>query len=544
MRYLLFFPLLCLAQTQLPTARVGVTITEKKLTLSEAIETALANNLDIEIQRTTRDKAEQAIRAARGAFDPSFRFNPGYASNNTPTGSVLQGVDGKLNENTSTENFYYRQKTPWHGASVGVDFENGRTSTSNLFTSLNPYFNSRLLVTFSLPLLRNREIDQYRADIEIRSKSRDIAVKDFEVQVINVVALVQQAYWDLVAAREDLQVQADAVELAAKQLAQNQRMIDSGTLAPIELSASQAELERRKDSYYASIGALTEVENNLKTLLLPDRHDEMWGDQIVPVDTRTTAKIESDDLKQVVFDALRRRPEMRQVALRKESNELDKRVNADQLKPQVNFVSSYANAGLGGAVTTGANPFNSSFGSLYDRLNQISAAQGLAPISAGSFGALPSSLVGGFGSTLANLFGGNYQSVQVGFAVDLTGRNRTAQANYSSSLIDAKRLKFEQSRVEQTIEAQVRNALQSIQTATQRITAAEASERAAKEKLDSETRLFQTGESTNFFVLTRQNDYLDARRRAVLAHLEYNKAVARLEQAAGTTLPAHNITLK
>ena len=57
-------------------------------------------------------------------------------------------------------------------------------------------------------------------------------------------------------------------------------------------------------------------------------------------------------------------------------------------------------------------------------------------------------------------------------------------------------------------------------------------------------RLFQTGESTNFFVLTRQNEYLDARRRAVLAHLDFNKAVARLEQAVGTTLPNHNVTLK
>ena len=506
---------------------------------------ALSHNLDIEIQRTNRDKSDQAIRAARGIFDPNFRFNPGYANNNTPTGSSLQGVGGKLSESTSTENFYYRQRTPWHGASFGLDFENGRTSSSNLFSSLNPYFSSRLLLSFSLPLLRNRATDPDRAAIEIRRKQRDLTGQDFEIQVIDVISRVQQAYWDLVAAREDVQVQGDAVELAAKQLGQNQRMIQSGTLAPIELSASQAELERRKDSYYASVGTLNEAENNLKTLLLADRDNDLWSDQIIPTDTRTAEPLETDDLKQAVFDALKHRPEMRQVAIRKESNQVDQRLNSDQLKPQVNLVSSYLNSGLGGSLNDIANPFSSSLGSIYDRLNALSTAAGLAPVTGGSFSSsLPPALIGGYGSTLSNLFGGGFQSVQVGLALDFTARNRTAQANYATSLIESKRLSYVQAQTEQAIQAQVRNSLQAIQTARQRITAAEAGERAAKEKLESETRLYQTGESTNFFVLTRQNEYLDARRRAVLAHLDFNKAAARLEQALGATLPNHSISVK
>jgi outer membrane protein TolC len=105
-------------------------------------------------------------------------------------------------------------------------------------------------------------------------------------------------------------------------------------------------------------------------------------------------------------------------------------------------------------------------------------------------------------------------------------------------------LQLERTRWEQAIEQQVRNGLQSMQTARQRIASADASEQAAKEKLDSETRLFQTGESTNFFVLTRQNEYLDARRRAVVARLELNKASARLEQALGVTLSANQIQVQ
>ena len=527
-----------------PIARVGVGIAEKKLTLAQAIELALANNLDIEIERATTAKAAQAIRAAQGIFDPNFRFQPGYAANNTPTSSILQGAGGKLNENTSTENFYYRERLPWVGSSLGVDFENGRTSTTNSFASLNPYFNSRLLVSFAVPLLRNREVDRDRNELKIRSKQLDITTQDFETRVIDVITRVEQAYWDLVAAREDVQVQADAVELAARQLAQNNRMIQAGTLAPIELSASQAELERRRDTYLASIGTLTETENNLKMLLLPDRRDEMWSDQIVPTNSSTGDPAESDDVREAVGNALKHRTEMRQVALRKESNKIDQKFNSDQTKPQVNIVSSYSSAGLGGAVSQSDNPFTASNTLLYGRLNQLSAAAGLAPLPSASLGSLPPSLLGGYGTVLSGLFGGNYQSLQVGLALDFTARNRTAQANYAVTLIEAKRLQHEEARTEQIIEAQVRNALQAIQTARQRITAAEASQRAAKEKLDSETRLFQTGESTNFFVLTRQNEFLDSRRRAVGAHLDFNKAVARLEQAVGSTLASHQITLK
>lgn len=531
-----------------PAARVGVGIAEKKLTLAAAIEMALANNLDIEIERSNTAAAATAIKAAQGAFDPTFRWLPGYQSGNTPTGSVLQGVNGKLNEDVLTQNVYYREQIPWQGASLGVDFVNGRTSTTNLFSSLNPYINSQLVISFTQPLFRNRVIDQNRANIKIRRKQLDVSQRDFEIHVIDIVTRVQQGYWDLVAARQDIEVQADAVELAAKQLAQNRRMVESGTLAPVEIAASESELERRKDTYYASVGTLTEVENNLKTMLLPDRRDEIWSDQIVPVDTRmdtrTLDAAEGDDVREAVSEALKHRPEMAQIGLRKESNKIDQQLNSDQTKPQVNFVTSYASAGLGGVLNGATNPFSNSFGPLYDRLNLLSSQAGLTPVTSASLGGVPGSLIGGYGSVLSALFGGNYQTVQVGVALDFTARNRTAQANYTSTLIAAKRLGYEQARTEQIIEAQVRNGLQAIQTARQRITAAEAAERAAKEKLDSETRLFHTGESTNFLVLTRQDEYLDARRRAVVAHLDFNNAVARLEQAQGRTLLNHGIALQ
>ncbi|MBM3769299.1 MAG: TolC family protein, partial [Acidobacteria bacterium] len=228
----------------------------------------------------------------------------------------------------------------------------------------------------------------------------------------------------------------------------------------------------------------------------------------------------------------------------REANVVQMSLNRNQLKPQINLVGAYVNSGLAGSVSAADNPFTSSNAVLYQRVNQLSGASGLAPLAPPSFGGIPSFLVGGYGSALASLFGGRFPSAQVGLQIDLNLRNQTAEAQLAQTAIAEKRLNLEKTRVEQIIDAQIRNALQSLEASRSRIAAAEASAKAAQEKLDSEIRLFQTGESTNFFVLTRQNELLESRRRAVVAQLEYNKAIARLGQAKGETLSAYQITLK
>ena len=198
--------------------------------------------------------------------------------------------------------------------------------------------------------------------------------------------------------------------------------------------------------------------------------------------------------------------------------------------------------GLGGRLNESDNPFTASSIAQAQRINELSSRLGLAPLPGASLGNPPDFLVGNYGTALGNL--GRYQSFQVGLNIDFNLRNRRADAEYTQTLINEKRLALQKARVEQIIEAQVRNALQGIHTARQRIAAAEASARAAREKLDSEQRLYQTGESTNFLVLTRQNEYADSRRREVVAKLEFNKSVSQLEQAVGGTLARHGISVK
>jgi hypothetical protein len=242
--------------------------------------------------------------------------------------------------------------------------------------------------------------------------------------------------------------------------------------------------------------------------------------------------------------AIDRRPELKAVGVQTEINDVEKELHANLRKPEVNLVAQYWLNGLAGSLNTTPNPFSNLNAPLNDRINELSARAGLAPLPNVGFGGPPEFLVGSYGTALSNLFGGRYQSFQVGAQIDFNLRNRAAEANYGQALINERRLRLERARAEQVIQSQVRNAMQGIETARQRIQAAEASARAAKDKLDSEIRLFKTGESTNFLVLTRQNEYADSRRRAVVARLDYNKSVARLGQALGVTLSSHKVSIR
>lgn len=532
------------ATSPLPSpTRVGVGITRRELRLAEAVEMALSNNLDIEIERTARDTAEQNIQVARGFFDPAFRWTPLFERRNTPVGNVFQGSGGKLTDRFLNNNLTIRQRLPRWGTLGQVDWFSYRQTTTNPFTNFNPAITSQLSLGVTQPLVRGFRIDRERAEIRIREKRAGLSAVDLETRIIDVVSRVEQSYFDLVAAREAVGVARDVVALAREQLETNNRLVAAGTLAQVEISAAEAELQRRVDSWYSMLGSLTEVENALKLLIAPERTSSLWSDEIVPTDT-TTLQPAIEDLHEAIRTAIATRPELRALSVRSEINGVEKQLNQNLRKPEVSLVGQYALSGLAGTLNTAQNPLADLNVPLWTRMNELSTLVGWPTLTPANFGTVPDFLIGNYGTAMSNLFGGRYQSFQVGVALDLNLRNRAADAGYTQTLINEKRIRLERMRAEQTIEAQVRNALQGIETARQRISAAEASAQAAQVKLESEKRLFGSGESTNFLVLTRQNEYADSRRRAVVARLDFNKSVARLQQALGTTLSTHKISVR
>lgn len=525
-----------------PARRVGVS-GEMSLTLKEAVAMAVENNLDVQIQKTNVAIAQQGVVAAKGNFDPVLRWNPGFVSAITPAASVLQAPNGKLSDRSMTQNFSLIVPTEKNGFRFTSSFENLRNSTSNPFVSLNPYYSSRLRFGIAQPLLRFRDIDANRAELLISRKQTDISATEYEVRLIAVVAAAQQAYWTLVAARQDVGVRMDALRLAEEQLARDQRRIDVGNLAPVELAGTRAELERRRDSYLASVGGVTEAENQLKLLISPRRENEIWNKAIVPTDAGSVTAPAVGSLEDAVQTALTQRPEPKLVAMQVDIVAVNQRLNESLKLPQVDFVGEFSLSGLGGKQGPPLTFFSSVDRNLYDRVSALSQAQGLDPIvpPAVSIPPLPGDLIGGYGTNLQNLFGGTYRTWQVGLNIDLNLKNRRAEAGIAQSRLNAQRLALQRSQTEQAIQSEVRNALQALDVARQRIRAAEASARAAEERLASETRLFDNGESTDFLVLTRQNELADSRLREVVSRLDLNRALARLDLALGSTLQSFQI---
>ncbi len=532
--FLLFFAPPVSAQADRP---------ELRLTLKDAIERGLKSNLEVEISRVNTQLQRAAARSALGVYDPTIRLQPGYEKRATPTPNVLQAPTGKLEDTLFNANASYSQRFRANGTQFKADFLNTRQTTNNPFVGLNPFTQSQLVLGITQPLLRGRETDRERTDLMIRNRAAQVSDIEFELKATDIVSRVQAAYWDLLSAQRDAQVKRDSVDYAQKQLEMNLRMIQSGNLAAVERAASEAELERRKDSYLASIELITILENNLKTLIAANREDELWRTAILPIDLEPTTKAPPADLDGALKEAIDKRLELKVLGLQRSSNDDQKKLARNLTKPVANLLVQWINTGLAGAINTAPNPFSNLNGDLYQRTNILSAAAGLPPLVPSSFGGPPPGLTGGYGTNLGNLFAGRFPTIQAGVTIDFTLRNNAAKGQLEQTIQTERQLKLQTAQAEQLVSAEVRNAYQAIQTARQRITAADSSARAAQEKLDSELRLFGTGESTNFLVLTRQNELADSRTRAIAARLNLFKALVALSKATGGALEAAQVKL-
>jgi len=522
-------------------ARVGVNPSKRvTLTLRDAMTMALENNRDIEVERLNVQMNEFDLRGAQGFYDPNLATTLYYDHRAIPATSIF--ASGKTDNVIGSTTF--TQRTPWQGSSITGLFDNNRATTDNPFVSLNPQYTTNLSFTFTQPILRNRTIDSGRRQIRIAKKRLDISDSQFRQRAIEIIAQVQRAYWDLVFARRDQEIKQESVDLANTQLEHNERLVDAGTLAKSDIISARVELERRKDEAEAAVDAIQRAENALKALMAQVGDGEIWQSELVPVEQPQIEPGASLPLEDALRLAAQNRPEMEQYRLRGELNKIDSEYLRNQTKPQVDFFATYGVAGLAGPLRATENPINASNAILYGRINQLSALAGLPPLPIANTGGTPDSLIGGYGQSLANLFKNDFRSWRFGLNINLPLRNRTAEANLGRSLAEGKQIEAQRQKTEQLIEVEVRNALQAVETARKRADAAKNSRVNAELQYQSEQRKFDAGQSTNFFVLDRQNALSSARGRELRALTDYTKAVAELQRALSTTLSSNNVEVK
>ena len=527
-------------------SRVGIDANRQQpLSLRDALSMALENNKDIEVARENVRIAEFDLRGAQGAYDPRFSTTAFYERAENPISSFLSGgQNGSTTQSDYTATARLDGQSPKLGGSYRLDFSSIRLTTNNQFVALNPQFPTALTFSYTQPLWRGLKIDNSRRQIEIARKNLSLTDAQFRQRAIETITNVQRAYWDLVFALRNLQVQRDAVSTARSQLEHNKRLVNEGQLAPIDVVAAEAQISTYEQAVFSALEDVSKSENTLKNLIAQNQRAEIWSASIVPTDP-VELTVPDITLPDAMKTAMENRPELQQSNVLQEINKIDQRYYKDQTKPGVDLVGTYGLTGLAGSVSTaGVNPFTASSLQVRQRVDELSVLAGLEPLPIVPPQTFSRELLGGYGQSMQNLLANRFNNFRVGVSISLPLRNRTAEAQLGRSLVEGERLGTQREQLEQTIQVDVRNALQAVRSSEARLRAAVATRQANEQQFASEQRKLDAGQSTTFLVLQRQTDLTTARGQEVKAQTDLNKAIADLQRATGNALRVNSIVVR
>jgi outer membrane protein TolC len=494
----------------------GAAATERSVSLDEAIRLALENNERIFIQRESLVAAGAAVSGAEGSYDPLLGAEVGWRDGATPVNSSFSGArEGALapSEESAAAAVTLDQLLPT-GGRLSVIAAADRSESDGLFDLLSPSYGTRAGIELRQPLLRNRAIDEPRFRVRAAEADRAGASAALAAELADTVAAVEQAYWSLVAAHREVQVREQAVQLAEEQLAETQIRIETGTAPELEIAQPRAELERRRGELFASREIETRAGNTLKRLVLRDDDPTLWSDRIVP-ESGADPTLVPIDLAAAMERALATRPELAISEAALERRRLESALRGDAVRPALDAVISYDRYGLAGERNR-----------------------------SGEGGAVPPALEGGLDDSFDLLRDGDLDDKRVALVLSIPLGNREARAGAAIAKSAERQAEAEHSRLRKAIRTEVLDAAAGLETAGQRIEAARAAREAAKVQLDSEGERYGAGMSTNFLVLTRQNDLSRAWLDEIAAQTDYRRAETELARVSGGLLAARGIEIE
>lgn len=536
------------------TTRIGVQSGDPlTLSLDDAIRRALENNNEIEISRDDVRFQEMQIRSLRGSYDPVFTVTPTYNRNS---------ITGQRATNDFIVNSDVSQLIRSTGGSYDVFFNNRRTenafsqaqvSNGSISGSSSAVYSSSLGVRFTQPLFRNASIDNTRRNLKIARRRLEQSDADFRRTTIETIARVQNAYWDLVFALRDQQNRTANLELSKENLRQVDARIAAGAAAPLARAEVLTELANREADLLLATQQVSIAENALKQLLFKDATTSDWLRPVVPTDKPVVAP-EPVNLDAAIRDALENRYELQRLKLAADINKIDIAYFKNQTRPQIDLNTTVSLNGLSrGDISTDPATFpliasdpisittnpNAFLLSELRRLNPTAVINVPLVTIPGN----PAFLAGGFQRSLRNIFRSDAPNFSIGVTISFPFRNRTAEANLAGARITQNQLETQTRQQEQAILVEVRNAVQAVETARQRVLAARVARENAEIQLDGERKLFDSGRSTQFLLFQRENALTNARNAEIRAETDYNKAVANLQRVTSTTFERNGIQI-
>lgn len=492
------------------------------LTLDEGTRRALAKNQDIAIEREFVFQADQAVLGTKGAYDPGLAVDGAWRKHTDPVNSLFAGApDDQLAPKMEGYSLgaSLSQYLPT-GGTVSVFTALHHDTTNNIFIPLSPAWGTSIGLSLRQPLLKNFSIDPQRQAIRIAAINRDGETAHLRRTITETVAAVENAYWALVATRRAVEVLESSVALAKQQLNETQIRVDAGVLAKTDLAQPNAELERRR-GLLAEARLLVQTRATiLKLLIFSDSGDPDWAREILPTDDPAMQEIQADTDTSIAT-AFKNRPEVLEAGAAVARAGINVEAGQSAVKPRLDLVAQYSRQGLSGSLNPDAVPFEPG-----------------QPV------VLPDALNGGLGRSYGTIGENRFPDVSVGLSFSYPIMNRAARANLAAAKSQEEQARIASSQTSQRIVADVQDAVFDLTTQKQRLEAARAGRAAAETQLFAEQERFAVGLSTNFFVLTRQNDLTIARVTEISALTDYRRAAIEFARAQGTLLADRRITIE
>ena len=473
------------AQTNLPATR--------PLSLQDCFAAALKNNFDVRITRFDPQISQFSLSAAYGGYDPTFNLN-GTHSYNDQGASFNDGVVA-VPSSTSRDSFVpdLSGNTPW-GMSYDLfgNVYQQHTTAGTSFDNSGGAVGARL----TQPLLKNFWIDNNRLQIRVAKTQLKISEQGLRNQIITTVTAVENAYYELIFARENVTVQQEALVLAQTQLDQDKQRVQVGSLAPLDVQQDEAQVAQSRASLIAAQNTLSINQNTLKNLIT-DNYSQ-WHDVDIEPTVALDATRQLFDVQDSWSKGMVSRPDLQQAKLNLEQQGIQLKYYRNQLFPEVDLIGSY-----------GFNGEGSEYNDTFNQINQ--------------------------GNRLFYSYGGQ---------LTIPLNNAKARNQLKSGKANEKQLLLQLKQLEQNVMVQIDNAVKAAQSAWESADATKQARIYAEAALDAEQKKYAVGKSTTFTVLQLQNNLTSARSQEIRSLANYNEALANLAAAEGTTLQRQNLDLE
>lgn len=491
--------------------------------LKDCVELALRNNTDLQIERLGPLSAVAGIHKAFGQFDPAFYGDILRNRSTTPNTTVLFGGNDRVRLNNNLDFDFGLRKVLLSGGQAELNWTNNRlVANPSIAQTLRPQYTTSLGLTLSQPLLRDFGWHYSLLLVEVAQTDADSAYYVYRGRIASLISQVERAYWELVAAIENVRVQADGRGLANELLRQNEGKFNVGALPQTAVLEARAEVARREANLIEAQNRLTIARDNLRVLVNSRDPDVAALINIEPV-YRPEIEPYDINLERSLQTGLAQRPELRAAQLSVRSSGLERKIAQNQLLPKLNVIGGVAMNGIGGdnAGVTAEDPNTGE------------------PV-----GLINPTTLGGYGEALSQLYDGRFYQYTVGASFEIPLGNATAKAEYAQANIDFERQRLSLQRLQENVTLEIKTAVNNLDTDLKSIEARRIARELAGENLRNQQARYDVGLATTKDLLDFQNLYTLAQLQEVQAHTQYNADLAELRRVEGTLLEAHNVVVE